>query len=148
MLPGDRVLVTAWDQSLLLQITSTDGVFTAVERWRSPRLRAFNGPSIYRDGRVFGFAGPQLICMDAATGEVRWRERTGEGTLVGLGGHLLLLGQTSGDLRVLRASPDRFSEVFRARVLTPDTPSVTGPSVADRRLYVRNIREIAAFEIE
>lgn len=148
VIPDNGVLVTAWDQSLMLNVSRQNGTFAAALRWESPRLRAFNGPSIYRDGVLYGFAGPQLICIDARTGDVRWRERTGEGTLVGLGGHLLFLGQTSGDLQVLRAAPDRFVELLRARVLAPGTPSVTGPSVANGRIYIRNIREMAAFQIQ
>jgi hypothetical protein len=94
---------------------------------------------------LYGFAGPILVCLDAATGEVRWRERTGEGTLVGIGPDLLFLTQSTGNLHVIRASPDRFSETLRVRVLAPDVRSVTGPSVAGGRVYIRNLREIAAF---
>jgi len=61
------------------------------------------------DGLLFAVVGPQLVCADAATGEVRWRERTGEGT--------------------------------------PGVTSVTGPSYADGRLYVRNLREMAGFAL-
>ena len=117
-LTGDRVLLTYWRDAVMLKISRRTGGFAASELWRSTMPRGANGPTIYRDGFLYGFAGAQLVCLDAATGEARWRERTGEGTLVGLGPHLLFLGQTSGDLR---ASPDAFTEVLRTRVLTPET---------------------------
>ena len=88
-----------------------------------------------------------LVCLDAATGEVRWRERTGEGTLVGLGSDLLFLSHSTGQLHVVRASPDRYTESLRTRVLAPEVRSVTGLSVAGDRIHVRNLREIAAFAI-
>lgn len=103
--------------------------------------------TIYRNGFLYGVAGPQLVCLDAATAEIKWRERTGEGTLVALGPHLLLLGQTSGELRLVRMSPDGYSESFRTRVFTPDVTSVTGPTFVGGRLYLRNLREMAAFTL-
>ena len=60
---------------------------------------------------------------------------------------MFLLGQTSGDLRIVGASPAGYTESFRTRNLTPDVTSVTGPSYAGGRLYARNIREIVAFEL-
>lgn len=147
VLPDDRVLITTWPGAMMLKVSREGKTFGAAEVWRSTFPRGANGPTIHRDGLLYGFAGPQLVCVDAATGQVRWRERTGEGTLVGVGASLLLLGQTSGDVHVIRASPDRFSELLRTRVLAPGVRSVTGPSIAAGRLYVRNLKEIAAFDI-
>ena len=86
-----------------------------------------------------------LVCADADTGQIRWRERIGEGTLAGAGPHLVVLGQSSGDLRLVRATPSGYAEVSRTRVFTPDVRSVTGPSLVENRIYLRNLREIAAF---
>jgi hypothetical protein len=58
---------------------------------------------------------------------------------------LLVLSQTTGDLRIVRAVPEGYGERTRTRVFTPDVVSVTGPSIADGRLFVRNSKEIAAF---
>jgi outer membrane protein assembly factor BamB len=76
-LPGDRLLLSNWEESVMLGISSRDGVFSVRELWRSPRLRASNGPTVYRDGFLYGFAGAMLVCMNAETADVRWRERTG-----------------------------------------------------------------------
>ena len=51
-------------------------------------------------------------------------------------------------LTTVRASPAGFAEIFRTRVFTPDVTSVTGPSFVDGRLYLRNLREVAAFALE
>jgi outer membrane protein assembly factor BamB len=147
VLPGDRVLYSAWEESAMLKVTRQGGALSATELWRSPRLRAYNGPSAYRDGLLYAFVGATLVCADAETAEIRWRERIGEGTLVGAGPHLLVLGQTSGDLRLVRASRDGYAELSRRRVFTPDVTSVTGPSVVGGRLYLRNLKEIAAFAL-
>jgi len=148
VLPGDRVLYSSWDESVMLKISREGSAITAAQVWRSPRLRAYNGPTVYRDGLLFAFVGPTLVCADAATGELRWRERVGEGTLIGLGAQLLVLGQSSGELRAVRASPEGYAELSRARVLTPDVVSVTGPSVVGSRIYLRNLREIVALNFQ
>ena len=145
VLPGDRVLYSSWDESVMLRIARQGSALVATELWRSPRLRAYNGPTVHRDGLLFAFVGPWLVCADATTAEIRWREKIGEGTLVGLGAHLLVLGQTSWDLRVVRASADGHAELSRTRVFTPEVTSVTGPAIAGGTIYLRNLQEIAAF---
>jgi outer membrane protein assembly factor BamB len=147
VMPGDRVLITSWNGAFALRLSREGGSIAAKEIWRSTFPRANNGPAIYRDGFLYGFAGPMLVSLNADTGAVRWRERTGEGTLVGAGEHVLVLSQTTGDLRVVRAVPDGYSEQGRTRVFTPDVVSVTGPSIADGRVFVRNLKEIAAFAV-
>lgn len=148
LLPGGRVLVSGWDQSLMLQVARDAGAFTVREVWRSPRLRGSNGPVIYRDGFLYGFVGSQLICMEAATAEVRWRERTGAGTLIALGDSLAVLSDGTGELQFVRMTPDRFDVLQKASVLEPDVRAVTGPSYAGGRLYVRNLAEIVALELK
>jgi outer membrane protein assembly factor BamB len=133
---------------MVLEISQKAGAFSAREVWRSNRLRGSNGPTLYRNGFLYGFAGAFLICLNADTQEVRWRERTGEGTLIAVGDDLVMLGQESGELLVAAISPDGFKARRRANVLEPGTRAVTGPSFADGRLYVRNLRQIVALRID
>jgi outer membrane protein assembly factor BamB len=143
----NRVLVSTWEQSMLIGLDHGAGAFTPKEVWRSPRLRSSNGPTAYRGGFLYGFAGEQLICVNAATGDVVWRERTGPGTLLSAGSHLVLLGQESGELRLANLTSSGFQEVLRSRVLDPGVRAVTGPSYAGGRLYVRNLKEIVAIRV-
>jgi outer membrane protein assembly factor BamB len=146
---GERsFLLTHARESALISIARKNGRFSATEVWRTARFRGAVGPMIHYDGFLYGFSGPQLICVDAGTGEIQWRERLESGTLAGAGGQLFVLGERTGDLRVVQASPERYRESSRQRVFTPDVTSLTGPSIANGRLYVRNTREIAAFELD
>ena len=147
-LSDDRVLITFWGEAVLLKIArQADGV-TATELWRSPRLRGAYSPTIQRGEQLYGFNGPFLSCVDLATGDVRWRHRMYEGTLVGVGDHLLVLGRTSGNLHVVAPSPEAFREVMSTAVLTPGSTAMTGPSVASNRVFVRNSEEIVALAVE
>jgi len=148
VLPGDRVLVSNWEQSLLLGVSKRGDAFEARERWRSPRLRSSNGPTVYRGGFLYGFAGAQLIAMDAETAEVAWRERTGPGTLIAVGDQLVVLGQDSGEVQIGSVSPAGFTLHRRARVLEAGVRAVTGPSFANGALLVRNLEEIVALRLK
>jgi outer membrane protein assembly factor BamB len=148
VLSDDRVLITFWGESVMLKIARQGETLTATEVWRSPRLRAAYSPTIQHEGHLYGFNGPFLSCVDAASGEVRWRHRIYEGALVGVGTNLFVLGRTSGNLHVVQATPTGFTELTRAAVLTPGATSMTGPSVAGGRVFVRNSEEIVALSIE
>jgi outer membrane protein assembly factor BamB len=148
VLPEDRVLLTFWEEAVLLKVAQQSGVFTTTELWRSPRLRTYHGPTIFHGGFLYGFSGPFLLCLDTSSGDVRWRHRMYEGTLVGIGEHLLVLNRGSGNLHLVKASPAGFSEVFQTAVFTPGATSITGPSTAGNRIFLRNVEEIAAFAFE
>jgi outer membrane protein assembly factor BamB len=148
VLSDDRVLITFWGEAVLLKIARQGRELTATESWRSPRLRGAYSPSVQRGESLFGFNGPFLTCLDLATGDVRWRQRTYEGTLIGLGDHLLVLGRGSGNLHVVEASPAGYKEVTSTPVLTPGATGMTGPSFAGARVFVRNAEEIVALAVE
>ena len=102
----------------------------------------------HRNGFLYGFAGNILVCIDLATQQIRWRERTGAGTVIGVGDDVVFLGQESGELQIAGVSPDAFTSRHRARVMADGVRAVTGPSFADGRLYVRNLKEIVALRVK
>jgi hypothetical protein len=148
VLPDNRVLVSYWGEAVMLKVAGKDTAFTVTELWRGPRIRNTHGPVIYKDGYLYGFAGPITVCIDAATGDLKWRQRTYEGSLVGYGDYLLLLGQSSGELALVRASPEGYSELTRMRVFTPGSTSITGPAPSGSRIFLRNVEEIVALRVE
>ena len=147
-LTEDRVIVSSWNESVLLKIGKAGDTLAATEVWRSPRLRGSYSPIIQRDGHLYGFSGPFLVCVDAASGDVKWRQRTYEGTLIGVGSHLYVLSRGSGELLVVEASPTAYNQIASTAVFTPGSASYTGPSVVGDRIYLRNVEEIVALSIE
>jgi outer membrane protein assembly factor BamB len=146
VLPDDRVLLTHAKESWLLRIARRDNRFVAEEVWRSSRVRILMSPTIYVNGSLYGFSGEQLVCIDPATAEIRWRERTGDGTLAAAGTTLFLITR-SGDFILAEASSDGYHESFRTRAFSSGGSTVTGPSIATGRVYLRSTREIAAFAL-
>jgi hypothetical protein len=62
-------------------------------------------------------------------------------------GHLVILGEQSGDMRVAEASPEGYREKLRVPVFNAGALSNTGPTFAGGRLYLRNVEEIVALEV-
>jgi outer membrane protein assembly factor BamB len=147
ILPGDRLLLSNWEESMMVRVSKDQQGWSARELWRSNRLRNTNGPTIHRDGYLYGFAGNILICMNAETQEIAWRERTGAGTLIAVGSQLVLLGQESGEMSIIDISPEKFALRARLRVLPEGIRAVTGPSFDDGRFYIRNLRQIVSLRI-
>jgi hypothetical protein len=112
-----------------------------------PEVKGGLSPTVHEGGSLFGFGGQYLVCLDAATGEPRWREKTNAGTLIRVGTHLVVLGELSGILRVAEAGPAAYRELARATAFNAGAQSSTGPSYADGRIFVRNVEEMVAYEL-
>jgi outer membrane protein assembly factor BamB len=101
--------------------------------------------SVHHDGYLYGLDEAILACVDAATGELQWKGgRYGYGQLVLASGHLIVLAE-NGDLALVRATPERHHEIARF-------PAIEGkawnyPAMANGVLLIRNIQEMAAFDL-
>ena len=147
ILPGDRLLLSNWEETMMIQISRDPKGWAARGLWRSNRLRSTNGPTIYHDGFLYGFAGNILVCMNADTQDIAWRERTGAGTVIAVGAQLVMLSQDSGEISIIDITPKQFALRRKIRVLPEGIRAVTGPSFDDGRLYIRNLREIVAISV-
>jgi outer membrane protein assembly factor BamB len=148
VLPGDRVLVPGDNESKLLQVTASGGQQTALQLWVSPRLKGGFSPTVFHDGRIVGMNGAYLVSLDAETGDAVWRHKVYSGSLILVDGHAVILGDGSGDLRIGRLTPKGFEERLTRPVFNAGAASFTGPSLAGSRLYLRNVEEAVALELE
>ncbi len=147
-LDGSHLLVSRFRDSRLLRLAREGTQVKTTEVWTSPRLKGSYSPNVHLAGLVFGFGGQYLLCLDAATGEPRWRQKVNAGTLIRIGGHLLVLGEQSGLLRVVEATGDAYRQTAEAVAFNAGAQSSTGPSFADGRVLVRNTEEVVAFALE
>ncbi len=106
-----------------------------------------------------GFKG-DLVCLDPKTGQVKWEQATGNGSMVVLDGHLLCLTY-SGELLLVSPSPDGFKKVTEwkgavaphswmmgGKELKKDpAPFWVNPVVARGKLYIRYDDTLTCFEL-
>ena len=92
----------------------------------SRSLKAHWSTPVLHDGHLYGSSGRNagdtlLVCADWKTGAVRWSEAgLGRSSITWVDGHLIVLGEF-GDLVLVKASPDRYEEVSRARLVAAAT---------------------------
>jgi hypothetical protein len=106
--------------------------------------------SVYKDGYLYGFHGRQefgqtLRCVELTTGTVMWEvDAFGAGTLL-IAGDTLVIMRESGALAFAPASPKGFRFTARAQLL----PGVVRayPALAAGRFFVRNDRQLRAFDL-
>jgi len=123
------------------------GGWTTEERWTSEDFVPNFTDFVVHKGHVFGFDWGTLACIDLNNGKKTWRApQHGYGQIVLLPDQDLLLELSEkGELVLIKASPDQFSELARFKVLEGKTwnhPVLVGDVV-----LVRNDREMAAFRV-
>lgn len=122
-----------------------DGGLTVQELWRTNRMKNQFTSSVLHDGFIYGLDEAILACLDAATGELKWKGgRYGYGQVMLADGHLVVLTET-GELALVRATPASHVELARFPVL--DGKTWNHPAISGGYLLVRNITEMAAFDL-
>jgi outer membrane protein assembly factor BamB len=129
----------------VIEIAPAAGAFTVREVWRNIRMKNQFSSSVLHDGFIYGLDESILACLDAATGEVKWKGgRYGYGQVLLASGHLIVLTE-EGDLVLVRATPEKHTEVARSSAIEGKTWNHL--AMSDGILLVRNLREMAAFDL-
>jgi len=152
--------VTADGDILINAIVSTGGIglrrlavrhgsdgWNVEERWTSNGLKPYFNDFVIHKGHAFGFDGSILASIGLEDGTRKWKGgRYGNGQLVLLPDQDLLLVVTEeGELALVRAAPDRFTEIARFKAIEGKTWN--HPVLVGNILIVRNGEEMAAFRL-
>jgi outer membrane protein assembly factor BamB len=130
-----------------LGIDHSSGKWNVQERWTSTGLKPYFNDFVVNKGYAFGFDGSILAAIDLQDGKRVWKGgRYGAGQMVLLADQdLLLVTSEEGELALVRATPEQFTEV--ARVKGIDGKTWNHPVIVGDVLLVRNGEEMAAFRL-
>jgi outer membrane protein assembly factor BamB len=152
--------LTADGDILINAIASTGGIGTrrlavrhgsdgwsVEERWTSNGLKPYFNDFVIHKGHAFGFDGSILACIGLEDGTRKWKGgRYGHGQLVLLPDQDVLLVVTEeGELALVRAASDQFTEIARFKAIEGKTWN--HPVLVGNVLLVRNGEEMAAFRL-
>lgn len=147
LLGNDRVFMSAGygHGAAVFEVTRNDNRWSTRAVWQNTRMKnKFSSSVLYR-GYIFGLDEAILACLDAETGELKWKGgRYGYGQILLAGDHVIVLAE-DGDLALVRATPERYDELARSSAISGKTWNY--PVIVNGRLLVRNLREMAAFDI-
>jgi outer membrane protein assembly factor BamB len=144
---GDVLIAADVIGTRRIAVAHGPGGWTTEERWTSVRLKPYFNDFVVHDGHAFGFDGRILACIDLEDGNRKWKGgRYGHGQLVLLPDQdLLLVLSERGELALVVAAPDRFTELARFPAI--DGKTWNHPVLAGDVLLVRNGQEMAAFRL-
>ena len=130
-----------------LAVAHAAGGWTVQERWTSRGLKPYFSDFVLHEGYAYGFDGSILSAIDIADGTRKWKGgRYGTGQLMLLPEQdLLLVLSEEGELALVKASPDQFTELAKVPAIQGKTWN--HPVLVGDVLLVRNDEEMAAFRM-
>lgn len=144
---ANHILISAgYDHgAALLKIEPAEKGQRATVVWENKNLKNRFNSSVLHQGYVYGFDESIFTCIDARSGERKWKGgRYGYGQVLLAGEHLIVLTEF-GDVILVKATPEGHQELARFAAIDGKTWNL--PAIADGVLLVRNSREMAAYRI-
>ena len=140
---GRVFLKTHPDASTMFRMTERpDGTIAVDVLWKAQVMRQTYVVPVYYDGHLYGMNGRTVLtCVDAATGEIKWRSREpGDGLLTLVGDRIVFVTKTHS-LHVGAASPVGWSE--QAHIQLTDDLVWTAPTIVGSSVFARSLGELA-----
>jgi outer membrane protein assembly factor BamB len=144
---NDRVFLSAsyGHGAAVFELTRAGNGFETRTIWENERMKNRFSSSVLHNGYIYGLDESILACVDAATGDQKWKGgRYGYGQIMLAGDHVVVLTE-DGELVLVKATPEGHQELARFSAI--DGKTWNHPVITGGRLLVRNLREMAAFDI-
>ena len=144
---NDRVFLSAsyGTGAAVFEVARSGERFQTKKIWENQRMKNKFSSSVLHNGFIYGLDESILACLDASTGEQKWKGgRYGYGQIMLAGDHVIVLTE-DGEVVLVKATPERHEEIAKFEAISGKTWNY--PIIANGRLLVRNIQEMAAFDI-
>jgi len=120
--------------------------------WENKDMMPHMNTPVYDQGYLYGTSGQgespgELVCLDAKTGAAAWKQTGFEaGGVVAVDGVLLAVVGKTGEVAMVKLNPKVYEELGR---FTPvGGRSWTPPVIADGKLFIRNEKVLACFDLK
>jgi len=143
---------TSFARGGLIRAIRKDGGFVAEEVYFSPKLAFDMGGVVKVGDYLYGTSGPQTMCVDFKTGEIRWQERSKSLSWLAADGRLYVHAD-DGNVALIEPTTEAYRE--KGRFMPPNRPAAHGeftalayPALADGRLYIREINSLWCYDVK
>ena len=136
-----------------------DGNFAATKVYTSRNMKNSLGGFVLHEGHVYGTSERRgWVCQDFQTGKIAWYQRAnksvGDGSIIFADGHLYLYGENTGEVALIEASPEAWTE--KGRFKLPESSQLkasngknwTHPVIADGKLFLRDQELVFCYTIQ
>ncbi len=131
---------------LLISIKNGPDGWKISKQWTSTGMKPYFNDYIIHKDHTYGFDGLSLACIDTKDGKRNWRAGRYGGQIIMLEDQDLIIVLTEkGDLALVEATPERFTELARVPAIKGKTWN--HPVLVGDILVVRNSQEMAAFRL-
>ena len=148
---GDSIFLSGWYNlgADLLRIKDNKPELI----WHSDKaVSTHYANAIVFEEHIYGFhghawerGGPNLRCVELASGKVIWEQpQGGSGTMIRCGRNLLILYDT-GELHLVEANPKAFKSITRMQVVGRTTRSY--PALVDGLAYVKGPKKLVCVDL-
>lgn len=140
----------------LVELSGNASAVQANEVYASKKMKNHHGGVVLVNGHVYGYSDEVgWLCLDLQSGEELWsnNEKLGKGAVTYADGHLYCLGESSGDVVLVEASPEGWKESGRFTLNPQSTHRKrqgaiwTHPVISQGRLYLRDQDLIYCFDL-
>jgi outer membrane protein assembly factor BamB len=131
----------------LLALTPGNGEVKTEEVYFNRDMQNHHGGVILLKDHIYGSSAAILTCMEFATGNVAWKDRSvGKGSLTYADGMLYVLGENH-TVGLIEATPTGYVEKGRFKIEDMGRPSWAHPVVCGGKLYIRNQAMLSCYDV-
>ncbi|OQY30432.1 MAG: hypothetical protein B6244_00515 [Candidatus Cloacimonetes bacterium 4572_55] len=146
-IPPNKIFISSGygEGSAMFQVDVQGKNVTASSLWETKKMRNHMSSCVRYENYLYGFDEKVLKCISVTDGKEKWKKKGfGKGSLVLADGLLIIFGD-DGDLALAEVTPVEYREKSAVKVL--DDLCWTRPSLADGKLYLRNMEEMVCLDI-
>jgi outer membrane protein assembly factor BamB len=126
-----------------VRLSAKEGGVEAQQVYFDAKMPTTIGGTVKIGDYLFGTTGQGMVCIEFATGTVKWQERTLGPSAICYADGCLYVHTENGEVALVKASPEAYVE--KGRFTPPERPkrAVQGekswayPALSDGRLYIR-----------
>jgi outer membrane protein assembly factor BamB len=145
LLSDTDLFITSNAGGARLSVSLVDGRWSVQERWKNRFLKGEYASPVLHGGHIYGLDLGILVCLDAETGNKKWKGgRFGHGQVLLRSGQIVILSE-QGEVALVEANPVKLQVLGKFQGVEGKTWN--NPSLVGSLLVIRNDEEMAAFRL-